>query len=144
MRQLFLTVAVCALFAVPANAYPGLPTPDAYKGRTKDAYTAANAYPELAQNLFCYCGCDREASHRHRKLLDCYLDEHAVSCGICQDEMIRAAGYKKQGMPVGLIAKKIDMEFQHNYPYGTPSAALKQYQAAHGTPVRNKKVARTQ
>jgi hypothetical protein len=134
MRRIFIALSISALFlamnASPTPAYPGLPTPDEFKGYVKRAYEGANQFPQLAKNLFCYCGCDQEKAH-HKKLLDCFMDGHAEACGICQDEMVRAAGYKNQGMPEALIAKKIDAEFKHEYPYPNPSAALKSYQVRH-------------
>lgn len=111
------------------QAAAGIPPASRYKGVVKQAYEAANAYPQIANSLFCYCGCDQQ--NHHRRLIDCFRDEHAVRCSICQDEMIRAAGYKKQGMSNSAISQAIDKEYSSRYPYGTPSQVLKKYQSLH-------------
>lgn len=114
----------------PAFAVAGLPSPSRFKGYARQAYQAAHDNYSLASKLFCYCGCDHV--QKHKRLIDCFRNEHAVSCSICQDEMIRAANYKKQGLSTSAIAKKIDAEFRSRYPYsGKPSSALKSYQRLH-------------
>jgi hypothetical protein len=116
--------------AEPGIAASGLPAATRFKGEARTAYQAANAFPQLARKLFCYCGCDKEKGAYHKKLYDCYADQHAVSCSICQGEMVRAAQYKRQGMGDAAIAKRIDFEYKSNYPYGQPSSALKRHRAA--------------
>lgn len=111
-------------------AAASLPPVSKFKGYTRDAYAAAHKHTALAAQLFCYCGCDN--TKKHRTLLDCFRNEHAAHCGICQDEMIRAAGYKSSGMSNKQIAAKIDQEFQSRYPFKTQSGALKRYHALHG------------
>lgn len=136
MRRDVVGLAGAALFvslvvAQPGMAASGLPAATKFKGDARTAYQAANAYPQLARKLFCYCGCDKEKGAYHKKLYDCYADQHAVECSICQGEMERAAEYKRQGMADDLIAKRIDLEYKSNYPYGQPSAALQRYRALH-------------
>jgi hypothetical protein len=118
-------------YAQSSLAAAGVMPASRYTGTAKQAYVAANADPALAKALFCYCGCDKQK--RHKSLIDCFRSDHGAHCGICMDEMIRAARYKKQGMSNKAIAKKIDMEFKSRYPTPhSPSATLKRYNALHG------------
>jgi hypothetical protein len=133
MRRLLIALAISSafmwMFAEPGGAAAGLPSPSLFKGYVKQAYQAAHDNYALANKLFCYCGCDHV--QKYKRLIDCFRNEHAVKCSICQDEMIRAAGYKKQGMSTAAIAKKIDAEFKSRYPNSTPSQALQSYQKLH-------------
>lgn len=124
----FLCLVTCAQTTWAAA---GVMPASRYTGAAKRAYAAANADPALAKALFCYCGCDKQK--RHKSLIDCFRSDHGAHCGICMDEMIRAAGYKKQGLSNKAIAKKIDFEFKSRYPTpSSPSATLKRYRALHG------------
>lgn len=132
-RSASILLAVMAMFSMLmpfADAAAGIAPASRFKGYVKQSYEAAHKYPSLAAALFCYCGCDRQKAHR--KLIDCFRDDHSAHCSICQDEMVRAAGYKQQGMSTKEIASKIDQEFKARYPYKTPSGALKRYNKLHG------------
>ena len=39
------------------------------------AYTAAAQYPEVMDQVFCYCGCDQPPNN-HKSLLSCFTDSH--------------------------------------------------------------------
>lgn len=58
------------------------------------AYTAAREIAGVLAQQPCYCGCQRRG---HRSLLDCFTDEHAVTCNICLKEAIFAGQLHKQG-----------------------------------------------
>jgi uncharacterized protein HemX len=52
-------------------------SPQRFQGRAKKAYEIARAIPEVLDRLYCYCRC-RE-NFRHRNLLSCFVDNHAVT-----------------------------------------------------------------
>jgi len=63
----------------PAKTASTLPTPlpaTLFKGRVREAYTAAAEIPDVLAGLACYCGCNK--SHGHRHLLDCFVDDHGA------------------------------------------------------------------
>ena len=42
------------------------------------AYMAAQQFPEVLDEVFCYCGCDR-APVNHKSLLSCFTDQHGAT-----------------------------------------------------------------
>lgn len=57
----------------------------------KAHYHAAKSYPEIFENVPCFCGCEAMLGHRH--LGDCFvradgqgLEAHALGCGVCIGE----------------------------------------------------------
>ena len=49
--------------------------PARFTGKASLAHRAAQEFPDVLDQLHCYCGCDRSA--RHVSLLSCYVDGHA-------------------------------------------------------------------
>jgi hypothetical protein len=55
---------------------PTLP-PERFVGRARLAHEVAREIPEVLDQLYCYCYCDRSIGHR--SLLSCYTDGHAAT-----------------------------------------------------------------
>ena len=70
-----LTVA----FADPVSRRETRPTLDPAKfvGRARLTHQIAREIPDVLDHLYCYCGCDKSASHR--TLLSCFTDGHAAT-----------------------------------------------------------------
>jgi hypothetical protein len=51
--------------------------PFLFSGRARLAYAAAEKYPEVMDQVFCYCGCDASPFY-HKSLLSCYVDKHGA------------------------------------------------------------------
>jgi flagellar basal body-associated protein FliL len=51
--------------------------PAQFTGQVRMAYAAAEKYPELMNEVFCYCYCD-QPPFRHNTLLSCFTDKHAA------------------------------------------------------------------
>ncbi|MCK5552799.1 MAG: hypothetical protein KAJ09_06615, partial [Deltaproteobacteria bacterium] len=51
---------------------PVLP-PSLFRGMARTAYAAAKKYPEVMDQVFCYCTCD-EPPFNHKSLLSCFTD----------------------------------------------------------------------
>ena len=51
--------------------------PEMFKGQTRAAYAAAMKYPDLMNEVFCYCYCDQSPFH-HNTLLSCFTDKHGA------------------------------------------------------------------
>lgn len=90
----------------------GLPEtmdPEIYDGQTRESYQVAADIPAVLDALFCYCYC--KENFDHRSLLACYVDEHASTCKVCQDEALRAQELWDEGNAIQDIADQIDEEF---------------------------------
>lgn len=51
--------------------------PAMFKGQTRLAYAAAKKYPELLNEVYCYCYCD-QPPFKHKTLLSCFTDKHGA------------------------------------------------------------------
>ncbi|MBL7031649.1 MAG: hypothetical protein ISR97_00515 [Nitrospira sp.] len=51
--------------------------PAMFSGQTRMAYAAAQKYPEMLNEVFCYCYCD-EDPFNHHTLLSCFTDKHGA------------------------------------------------------------------
>jgi len=49
--------------------------PSLFTGMARAAYAAAKEYPEVLDQVFCYCTCD-EPPFNHKSLLSCFTDNH--------------------------------------------------------------------
>jgi hypothetical protein len=49
--------------------------PSLFSGMARTAYAAAKKYPEVMDQVFCYCTCDEPPFH-HKSLLSCFTDNH--------------------------------------------------------------------
>lgn len=84
-------------------------SPALFVGQTGKAYQIAQEIPDVIDELYCYCECDKHSGHR--SLLSCYTDNHAANCDICQDEALEAAKMVKQGVGMAEIRSRIDGKF---------------------------------
>ncbi len=51
--------------------------PAQFVGRVAEAYATAKKYPEVMDEVHCYCACD-EPPFYHKSLLSCFVDKHAA------------------------------------------------------------------
>ncbi len=85
--------------------FPKTMPPDRFAvSKTRDAYHVAAEIPETLAQMPCYCSCDRIG---HKSLLDCYADEHAAYCDICQDSALWSEKRVKQSASIATIRQEI-------------------------------------
>lgn len=46
--------------------------------QVRDAYRIAKDFPWILDSIYCYCMCEESPTFRHKSLLSCYVDKHAV------------------------------------------------------------------
>ena len=66
--------------AVPTTARREIrPTldPAQFVGKAAAAHRVAREIPDILDQLYCYCGCDKHQGHK--SLLSCYTDGHAAT-----------------------------------------------------------------
>jgi len=65
--------------APPAARRETRPTldPAQFVGRAAAAHRVAREIPDVLDQLYCYCGCDKHQGHK--SLLSCYTDGHAAT-----------------------------------------------------------------
>ena len=116
-RELFIAIISVFLISIVASdaASPlggekrPLLSPDNFKGKTAYTYQIANEVPDVLDNIYCYCHCQKHSGHK--SLLSCYTDKHAAFCDVCQNEAIMAYELYKQGKDIKTIKKMVDEEF---------------------------------
>lgn len=86
--------------------------PERLTGKAAFSYRLAREIPQVLVQLPCYCGC--RGGLAHASLLDCYVDEHAVSCPICQESTQVASEMVKAGYDVETIAARITTAYGTN------------------------------
>ena len=52
-------------------------SPALFVGKTATAYRAAQEIPDVLDQLYCYCECDKHMGHL--TLLSCFVDSHAAT-----------------------------------------------------------------
>jgi hypothetical protein len=52
-------------------------SPALFVGQTARAYQIAQEIPEILDQLYCYCECDKHLGHQ--TLLSCFVDSHAAT-----------------------------------------------------------------
>lgn len=52
-------------------------SPALFVGKTAMAYQVAHEIPDVLDQLYCYCYCDKHMGHR--TLLSCFVDSHAAT-----------------------------------------------------------------
>ena len=87
LLTLFLAAAALALSACQSDSgksfqLKGKETrpvldPAMFTGQTRAAYAAAQKYPEIMNEVFCYCYCDQPPFH-HSTLLSCFTEKHGA------------------------------------------------------------------
>lgn len=48
-----------------------------FTGMAREAYIVAKKYPEILDQVYCYCYCDRQPFN-HKSLLSCFTDRHGA------------------------------------------------------------------
>jgi hypothetical protein len=51
--------------------------PSMFRGTIRSAYAAAKKYPEVLDQVYCYCYCDAPP-FEHKSLLSCFVDKHGA------------------------------------------------------------------
>ncbi len=64
-------------FNLPGKETRPVLDPSMFTGQTRLAYAAAEKYPELMNEVYCYCYCDEPPFH-HKTLLSCFTDNHGA------------------------------------------------------------------
>ena len=64
-------------FNLPGKETRPVLDPAKFRGQTRMAYAAAKKYPEMFNEVFCYCYCDEEPFN-HSTLLSCFATEHGA------------------------------------------------------------------
>ncbi len=64
-------------FSVKGGETRSVLDPAIFFGITRTAYVAAKKYPEVMDQIYCYCGCD-EPPFNHKSLLSCFVTNHGA------------------------------------------------------------------
>lgn len=88
-----------------ANVLRGEVVPE----RARDAYTIAARIPEVLDGLFCHCECHERDGLR--SLLECFEEEMATTCGICQGQARLAGELHAEGKSLREIRTAIDERY---------------------------------
>jgi len=88
---------------VPAARYASSP-------RVEQAYAVAAEIPAVLDGMFCYCYC--HDNFGHYSLLDCFLSDHAATCGVCMDEALTAYEMTRQGGSLDQIRAAVDQRYR--------------------------------
>lgn len=96
------------------DAHPGVTGASVLRGevvreRARDAYTIAARIPSVLDALFCHCDCHEVRGRR--SLLECFQDDMAENCGICQGQARLAAQLHAQGKSLKDIRTAIDARY---------------------------------
>ena len=75
----------------------------------RNAYQAARDVPEVLEHMPCYCGCFANSGHRNN--LDCFKDNHGISCALCRAIAVEAKAMTEQGMAVEQISLAINEKY---------------------------------
>ena len=84
-------------------------SPALFVGKIETAYQVAHDMPEVLDQLYCYCECDKHSGHR--SLLSCYTDQHAANCDVCVNEALDASRMMKQDYKMPEIKSAIDRKY---------------------------------
>jgi hypothetical protein len=84
-------------------------SPALFVGKIETAYRVAHNMPDVLDQLYCYCECDKHSGHR--SLLSCYTDHHAANCDVCVNEALDASRMMKQGDKMTDIKSAIDRKY---------------------------------
>ncbi|HBR17440.1 MAG: hypothetical protein A3G39_03490 [Deltaproteobacteria bacterium RIFCSPLOWO2_12_FULL_43_16] len=112
IMAMLLTIGIGIAYAADPIGGENKPllSPGLFKGKTAYTYQIANEIPEVLDNIYCYCHCQKHSGHK--SLLSCYTDKHAAFCDVCQNEAIMAYELYKQGKDIPTIKKMVDEEFE--------------------------------
>jgi Protein of unknown function with PCYCGC motif len=91
------------LAVMPAARYSQTP-------RTAQVYQMASEVPQVLDGMFCYCFCARTLGHY--SLLDCFREDHAADCDVCQNEAVMAYEMTQRGESIDAIRRAIDQQYR--------------------------------
>jgi Protein of unknown function with PCYCGC motif len=83
--------------------------PALFVDKARRAHEVARATPDLLDQLYCSCRCDKTAGHK--SLLSCYTDGHAPTRDICLDEALDASHMAAAGYDIARIPAEIDRRY---------------------------------
>jgi hypothetical protein len=86
-----------------------LPADSVESERAREVYTMAARIPGILDGLYCHCDCHERDGLR--SLLECFHNEMAGSCGICQGQARLAHEMRQEGKSLSQIRKAIDDEY---------------------------------
>jgi hypothetical protein len=64
-------------FSVQGGETRPVLSPSLFVGMASEAYAAAKQFPEVMDQVYCYCTCD-EPPTNHKSLLSCFTDHHGA------------------------------------------------------------------
>ena len=64
-------------FNLPGKETRPVLDPAMFTGQTRLAYATAKKYPDMLNEVFCYCYCD-QPPFKHKSLLSCFTDRHGA------------------------------------------------------------------
>lgn len=64
-------------FNLPGKETRPVLDPAMFSGQTRAAYAAAMKYPEILNEVYCYCYCDQPPFY-HKTLLSCFVEKHGA------------------------------------------------------------------
>jgi hypothetical protein len=84
-------------------------SPALFVGKIETAYQVAHDMPDVLDQLYCYCECDKHAGHRSP--LPATPIHHAAKCDVCVNEALDASRMMKQGYKMTEIQRAIDQKY---------------------------------
>jgi hypothetical protein len=84
-------------------------SPVLFIGKIARAYNIARENPELLDSIYCYCNCKKSSGHK--SLLTCFVDKHAVSCDICQNQALYAYSLYQKNNDIAKVRVAVDKRF---------------------------------
>ena len=85
--------------------------------KVNKSYKAAKNIPGALDKVFCYCYCSINPNFKHKSLLTCYVDRHAVNCGVCMNQALDTEKMVKAGKTPEEIAAYFKKKYMrgHNH-----------------------------
>ena len=77
--------------------------------RAREPYTIAARIPQVLDALYCHCDCHERDDKR--SLLECFEDDMASTCGICQGQARMAGELHAQGKTLAEIRAAVDQRY---------------------------------
>lgn len=84
-------------------------SPSLFRGKTASSYQVAGKIRHVLDYMYCYCNCKQSIGHK--SLLNCFTDNHAANCGICQDQAFFANTLNDKGFDIAMIRNEMDKKF---------------------------------
>lgn len=82
----------------------------------RDTYAKARLVADRLDQMYCYCQCGENDALKHKSLLTCFQSDHAAECGICLAEGKQAWLDWKDGLPVDVTIKTVDIMYNQGNP----------------------------